>query len=89
MIGDLGEFVFRKNNHYSEWTDSDIFDLKVFKNKEMDPTEQAEVGIGSISMRLFLTPMCIGAVTASMGAIPLGLEEAMEAFPRMNEASCS
>ena len=91
VIDDLGEFIFRKNYHYSEWTDSDVFNLKVFKNKEMeemDPTEQGEVGIGSISMRLCLTPTCIGAVTATMGAIPQGLEEAMEAFPRMNEASC-
>ena len=90
-IDDLGEFVFQRSQHFSEWTDSDIFTMIVFKNKdkvEMDPVEQEQAGIGAITMRLCLTPTCVGAVTAMMGALPVPLERATEDFPRLNVASC-
>ena len=79
VIEDLGEFVFPRGQHFSEWTDSDTFITKIFKNKEkqeMDPQEQENAGIGAILLRLCLTPTCVGVVTAMNGALPIPLETA-------------
>ena len=90
---DLGEFVFPRGRHHSEWADSDQFVVRVYKGgkrrKELDGQDIQKEGVKPFSLRLCITPYCVGGAMVMMGAIPLSLQELKDSYPNYESTSHS